>query len=185
MADYVTGTILAQIAEQDEASTSDVFDRLATASSRLFDRECEVPNDFFAAAISGDPGITAKTFHTNGGKYLQVWPYEAASITGVTVDGEIADTDSYIERDGYLIFDSAPDANIAVAVTARFGFPAIPIDIVQACIEQALFQWRRKDLAFTEMSGVATAALVAEFSPTFAAVTRRYRNIYSTHGAFA
>lgn len=187
MADYVASSVLKQAAIADESSTTDVFDRLATAVSRQFDREAEVVNDFFAAKVAGPTGVTAKTFRTNGTKYLQVSPYEAGSITDVSVDGVALDITGvdYEERDGFLVFEADYDDRTLVSVTARFGFDAIPVDIEQACIEQALFIWRRRDLAFAEMSGISTAALVAEFAPSFQATAKRYRDLYSFNNYFA
>lgn len=188
MADYVSSAVLQQIAEADESSTIDVFDRLATAVSRQFDRECEVANDFFVAAVSGNPGIATRTFITNGTRYLAVPPYESGSITEITIDGNavtLGDKDTYREINGYLLLTRDCSEFTEVSITARFGFAAIPADIVQACIEQALFMWRRKDLAFADMSGVSAAALAAEFTPTFEAVAKRYREIYSSRNYFA
>lgn len=188
MADYVNSSVLQQIAEGDESSSSDVYDRLASAVSRMFDRECEVSNDFFAAAVSGPSGVTMRAFASNGTEYVKIDPYEAGSITEVLANASplpLADSQYYTEREGYLVFRQPVPEFTTLAVTARFGFPVIPVDITQACIEQALFLFRRKDLAFADMSGVSAAALAAEFTPTFLAVTQRYREIYSSRNYFA
>jgi hypothetical protein len=185
MANYVDPDVLKASAEASEASDNQVWDTLAEAVSRLFDRECEVPDDFFAVAPA-EGAETIKTIRTNGTKYLEIGPYIADSITALTIDGDDRfDDDTYYEQDGYLIFESeVPTFALKAIVTARFGFSAIPGDIAQACIEQALFMWRKKDLAFTEMSGVSSAVITAEFSPTFAAVAKRYRGLYSQNSYF-
>src|SRR5690606_37876851 len=130
-------------------------------------------------------GVVERVFRANGTRFLQIDPYAAGSIVTVTYAG--ASVTDYAESGGYLVFpaDAAPDAEESVTVKARFGFASVPADIVQACIEQALFIFRRKDLAFADMSGVSSAALTAEYCPTFAATVRRYREIYSRNNYFA
>jgi hypothetical protein len=185
---YVTTEQLTASGIATEADADAVFDLLAEAVSRIFDRECEVPDGFFNAAAAS--GVTLKSYVANGTKYLQLFPYIPASITIIDVDGEdrfeaVTADREYREKDGYLIFDNEPCSGVAIDVTARYGFTAIPADIQQACIEQALAMWRRKDLTFAEISGVSAAAVNAEFSPTFIAVTNRYRGIYSQNSLFA
>ena len=174
------------MAGTEDADTQNVWQSLAESVSRLFDTVCEVEAGFFAAKGSG---VTLKRHWGNNTQYLRLFPYTANSITIINQDGTelykpvIADR-AYTERDGYLIFDFIIPVNVPVDVTALYGFTAIPADIQQACIEMALTMWRRKDLAFTDVSGVSAAVVNAEFSPTFLAVSKRYRELYSSNNYF-
>lgn len=187
MANYVTKETLQNAGIAPESDNDVVWTLLAEGVSRLFDRECEVGDGFFIPA-SGT--ASDRTYRSNGTRYLKLFPYVANSITEIDVDGTdyyealIADR-LYQEKDGYLIFDSEITKDTLVTINADWGFSAIPADIQLACIEQALFQWRRKDLSFADISGVPTAAVVAEFSPSFIATTKRYREIYSENSMFA
>lgn len=187
---YTTGAVLKTYTPGDDASSpDDIWNSLAESVSRIFDRECEVPDGFFGVA-PGAGSETVKNLRTNGTEFLNIGPYIPSSITAFTVDGvnRLNDT-TYFERDGFIVFDTGsqdniPETNLTAVVTARFGFSAIPVDIVQACIEQALFMWRRKDLSFTDLSGVSSAAIIASFSPTFLAVAKRYRGLYGQNSYF-
>lgn len=186
MGNYVEPQMLREAATADEASSTAIWETLAAAVSRLFDRQCEVPDDFFAVAPTA-PGLTTKTVRAKGTEFVRLFPYIAGSITAITIDGTavtLGDA-SYFEQDGYLIFASPVTANAIVSVTARYGFGWISAEIIQACIEQALYMWRKKDLAFTEISGVSNLIINREFTPTFDAVTKRYRDLYSQHTHFA
>ncbi len=169
----------------EEADLDEVWDHLAAAVSRMFDRECEVADDFFAVAAT--PAFL-RTFRGNNTKYLYIGPYVPNSITVIEQDGEaitLGDTDVYTEQKDYLVFSRRVLESSEVEVTARFGFAAIAPDVIQACIEQALFMWRRKDLAFAELSGVSAAAITSQFAPTFEATAQRYRDLYSENKFFA
>lgn len=182
---YVTADVLQANGIAPESDGSTTWDQLAESVSRSFDRECEVPDGFFNAAAVG---TSARTFLGGGTEFVKIYPYISGSIGAITIDGDVvplADTDHYNEVDDYLIFTYPITKNAAVSVSARWGFSAIPADIVQACIEQALFLWRKKDLAFAELAGVPTAAVVAQFSPTFQATVNRYRGLYSRNNYFA
>lgn len=183
---YIDKTILKEFAADDtDSSQQKVWDMLPEGVSRLFDRACEVPDGFFNKAGDAD---TVKTFRSNGTEYLALPPYLSETISAISVDTEdlvLGDDTVYFEKDGWLLFASAPAKNVVIQVIAIWGFAAVPADIVQACIEQALFMWRRKDMAFAELSGVPTAAVVAEYSPTFKAVSDKYRGLYSENSYFA
>lgn len=185
MADpYITAADLKANALASEASGDAAWDLLAESVSRLFDRECEVSDGFFLPA---ELTATEREFRGNNTELVAVGPYLAGTIESVDVDGTAVEIDSedYYERDGYLIFDFDITAVQLVSVTARWGFAAVPAEVKQACIEQALFMWRKKDLAFSELSGVPATVVTAEFSPTFAAVAARYRGIYSQNSYFS
>lgn len=185
---YITRTQLETFGIATNSDDDSVFDLLAESVSRLFDRECEVADGFFNEE---DGTETERIYRANGTRFLKLFPYIADSISIIDVDGTdyyealLADRE-YQEKDGYLIFDSEITKDTIITITAAWGFEyGVPADIQLACIEQALVQWRRKDLSFTDISGVPTAAVTAEFSPSFIAATKRYREIYSENGFFS
>lgn len=192
---YVTAAELKASVQESDASNTDAWEALALAVSRLFDRECEVPDGFFSPALE-EP--SERVFRGKGTEYIRLDPYISSSIDAISIDDEVItiDGDDYYENEGYLIFGQPPvspglPSSIVVAngsvvtVNARWGFAAVPAEIRQACIEQGLFMWRKKDLAFTELSGVSTAAVTAKFSPTFQTAVMRYRGLYSKNNFFA
>jgi hypothetical protein len=184
---YITVDVLKNAAIADEADNTIVWELLAESVSRLFDRECEVSDGFFSKA--GEE-VSLRSYRGNNTQYLKLFPYISDSITIISVDGDdyydvLVSQRRYRERDGYLIFNYPVSETAFIDVTAIYGFSDIAADIKQACIEQALQLWRKKDLAFTDLSGVSAAAINAEFSPTFTAVTKRYREIYSSNTFFS
>lgn len=187
MPNYITDEDIKKFVVAPEGDEPETWEFFAEAVSRLFDRECEVDDDFFVVAANV---ASTRTFRTSGTEYLKIGPYLANSITSIIVDGkqyyEAAEADRvYIEKDNYLVFDSAISRGLLTTVTAKWGFAAIPFEIKQACVEQALLMYRRKDASFSEMSGVSAAVANAEFSPSFLSVTRRYREAYSKNNYFA
>jgi hypothetical protein len=186
MSNYITDEDLKKFAVATEGDEPETWEFFAEAVSRLFDRECEVDSDFFIAASDT---ATVRTYRANGTKFLRLGPYLASSITSILVDGvqfytaTVADRE-YQEKDEYLVFNSEITENTIITVTAKWGFLAIPYEIKQACIEQALLMYRRKDSSFSEMSGVSAAVANAEFSPSFVSVTKRYRDRYSRNAYF-
>lgn len=187
MADlYITKNQLTNAAVADEADNAVVWDLLAESVSRMFDRECEVTDGYFAPA---GPTVSPLTYRTDGTKFLRVSPYIVGTITSLTVDGveyfgSSDTTYAYREKDGYIVFDYAPVLMLDVVVTARYGFGSVAADIQQACLEQANLLERKKDPAFAEISGVASVITMG-FSPTFVDVAKRYREIYSSRMYFA
>lgn len=135
---------------EDEALFSDVLLR----ASRMIDQACQLAPGYFAVAGTG---ATAKTLRGSGLSMLRLPAYVPGSITAVTLDDadETAITEPYVERDGYLVFlpNSWRVTTIwseyqAYKVTARWGFEAVPDEIVEATIELAVAIWRQKDGAF-------------------------------------
>ena len=184
---YVTDEQLKVFGVATESDDTSVWELLAEAVSRVFDRECNVADGFFNAAASG---VTLRSYRANGTRYLELFPYIASSITIIDVDGTdyydaVVANREYREKENFIIFDAEIPNETPIDVTARYGFAAIPVDVQLACIEQALAMWRRKDLSFAEISGVSAAAVNAEFSPSFVATTKRYRELYSGNTYFA
>src|SRR5688500_5244076 len=108
-------------------------------------------------------------------------------MTDVVYDGVdlVLGSDDFSEENSYLVFPYRVLETSEVVVTARFAFTDVPADVQQACIEQALMMWRRKDLAFAEIAGVSSAVIQAQFSPGFSATSARYRGLYSSNQFFA
>lgn len=188
MADYITKQQLQTATPGDDASsTDDQWTLIAGAVSRLFDRECEVEDGFFAV----EPAIATKTYRADGTRYLKLDPYVADSIDSISIAGtEFYQADQidrkYVEKGGYIVFGFDVAAGTLIDVHANFGFGStVPSDIQQACIEMGLAMWRRKDMSFADLSGVSGSVAAAEFTPTFVAVTKRYREIYSNRSYFA
>lgn len=184
---YVEAATLKTFAVANEADDNTVWDLLAESVSRLFDRECEVSDGFFNP--QGGGAAVARSFTGNGTRYVRIVPYLADSIATIDIGGvdyftAVVAERQYKEREGFLVFDFEILDGASIEITAKYGFAKIPAEVQQACIEQALMMWRRKDLTFAEISGVPTAAVVAEFSPTFLAVTKRYRELYSSNSYF-
>lgn len=187
MSSYVTDEQLKLFAVANEADDTAVWELLSEGVSRLFDRECEVADGFFDKTSNT---VSLRSYRGNGTRYLQLFPYIPASITIIDVDGTdyyeaVAANREYREKDGFLIFDADITIDTPIDVTAKYGFSAIPVDVQLACIEQGLSMWRRKDMSFAEISGVSAAAINAEFSPSFVATTKRYREIYTGNNYFA
>lgn len=180
MADYCTGSEITAQAEATQGTDPSVFAALATAVSRLFDREAYVADNFFDA--TDDTPAERSFVIAEKTKYLLIPPVIAASLTQILVD-DVANTD-YVLKDGFIVFDTPRVLDEVVKVTAKWGFAEIPADIKQACIEQAILMWRRKDLNFAEIAGVSSAVVTQELSPSFELAAKRYRDIYGSINYF-
>lgn len=159
MADYGTRALLLKYLPQ--VNDNDLLDQLLTRSSRMVDRVCQLPDDFFAPAGGS---ATAKVFVGTGIQQLSLMPFVAGSLaaTGaVTVENE-SGTVEYRLRDGRYLLRHTDDAlwqwgepddhdwqrrngrrkpvwpdGKRVTVTARWGWSATPDDIVNATLEIA------------------------------------------------
>lgn len=173
---YVAANTIKLFAEATEASPSDVWDILAASASLIFDQACGVTENFFAVAGAA---ATERTFQLNGSGYYFLPPY--IEVATITVDSAPLDADNYKIQNDFLI---APELTVkgfsveVFTVSAKWGFAAIPADVKQAVIEQALFMWRRRDLSFTELSGVSTEAVRQMLSPTCEFVAKKYKEKY-------
>jgi hypothetical protein len=167
---YVDKDTIKAFAEASDASTDAVWEILAASASLIFDRACDLAENFFAEA---DDEESDKTFTYQKAGYYFLPPY-VEEIT-VTADDEEVDPDDYQIKENFLIYDGTFEEMV---ISAKWGFAAIPADVQQAVIEQALFMWRRKDTAFTELSGVSTAIVQAQLSPTCEFVAKKYHEKY-------
>lgn len=182
---YATIDEIKAQAEASDASADAVWTALAKGTSRLFDRQTEVADDFFAVT---DDSAREETIYGDGTKYARLpLPIIPDSLVSVTIDAEAVDAEDYYQSGIYLVFTYEITKRAVIVVNAKWGFPGAEIaaDIKQAVIEQAIFMWRRKDLNFAEIAGVSSGVLLQEFSPSFEAITRKYRDKYGDIAYFA
>lgn len=164
MGQYATAVQFRQFAFQSSAGDDAKYDALLIRASRLFDRAVEVEDDHFAAAAQ-NPSV--RTFYGDGSTYLRLDPYVPGSLTTVTMPTgyEVPDRVE-LGRDGsfYLVRTFNEDGTlyndqrwilsrpgwfpgVPVTVTARWGYAAIPDDVVQAVLAKAIQLWRTNDPA--------------------------------------
>lgn len=210
MADYVTAEQVGYLAHEFEALASTGSDLLVTAASRIFDKECEVADDFFQEAAE-PAAYTNRNFIGNGTAYLQLDPFTALNPTDPILmnEGTIAVPDyddvnlpDYITRDGQLIvLDRTVRRNFSVdginryvgwpdgkqiRVSANWGFSVIPADVSLACAHIALHLWRTADPAFAVISNADGAASRPVTLPGIARdIIDKYRAKYSRKALFA
>lgn len=110
-------------------------------ASRLVETDLFVPVDYFAAATETS---STKKFYHNGTKYVRLKPY----VEFLTIQDS---DENYVDDDEYILnedFDPYTPSNYylkwgmrtcgrwwgysPITVTARWGFPCIPPDIVMA-----------------------------------------------------
>lgn len=183
---YVDHNLIRAFAVAEDASPEEVWELLADSASLVFDRACELGGNFFAVT-SGT--ATSKTFPINKTGYYTLPPYISATAPIITFDGTVLTV-----TEEYRIFEEDDKPSILFApslksdselpnpnsftISAKWGFLAIPPDVEQAVIEQAIFMWRRKDLNFAEVSGVSTEAVKQQLCPTCAFVAEKYKEKY-------
>lgn len=162
MGQYATAVQFRAFAFQSVAADDAKYDALLLRASRLFDRACETEDDHFAVAGAA----SARTFYGDGSTYLRLDPYVAGSLTTVTMptgyevpdrvelgrdgsfylvrtfneDGTLYTDRSILSRPGWLV-------GVPVTVTARWGYAAIPDDVVHVVIQKAIHLWRTNDPA--------------------------------------
>lgn len=175
---YIETSVLKEFAEAPESDTSSVWDMLADAASKIFDHAVGAGENFFSVA-SDTPSV--RTFYADGSRYLRIAPF-VGDLGAVTEGyGVIIPSDAYELRDGSLYFDIAHHDGFTFKVSARWGFAEIPADVQFAVIEQAIWLWRKKDLSFTEMSGINSNNISAALSPTLEFVANKYKAKYQNY----
>lgn len=118
---------------QEASPDPEVWTQLAGAASRFFDKLCEVPTDFFAAAGGT---FTARTFYGDGTAYLRLDPYTALNtVTPVVIvdaDNVSQEVPEYYERNGFLVIkgygDGIPTRDVSGNVPVFIG-TGNPIDL--------------------------------------------------------
>lgn len=103
-----------------------------------------------------DDATEARTLYGNGTTYLPLRPYVLGSVTAVSYDGTALVATAWREtarslllRDGTVWADGE-----AYAVTATWGYAAVPDDIVEACLEIAGRLWQGRSSGFSDVIGV-------------------------------
>lgn len=157
----------------DTDNIDDVYmEALGERASRIFDLEANFTPGYFAIPTVA----TDRIFYGNGSTYLTVDPYVAGSITAVSLSTGWT-TPTYDERDGFLAVRPIPGLfetesqgllgmpggywpnNVPVTVNARWGFAAVPQDVVDAVARQAVFMYRTSDVAKLLVSQEASSSL--------------------------
>jgi hypothetical protein len=153
-----------------------LIDSILLHASRVFDRVAEVPDDYFAETNGVAYG---KTFYGNASGILELDPH-VGEITDLTLpDGY--ELPAYIERNGNIYITRQPlspwpsdryynfyygwPENVAVTVTAIWGFEAVPDDVVEAVLELATAIYRGKDSAFAKVIQLETSNVINSALP--------------------
>lgn len=207
MSNYATVEQIKGLGIQTDAPATalTVWDDLAEAASRMFDRLCEVTDDFFAE----ESGLTEdKDFIGNGTAYLQLPPY--IDLDGVTINnGTVAAPDyttdnvpDYIEQNGALvILDKVrPIADYhaiynnryagwphgaQIRVSAVWGFEFPPKDVQIAVSKIALNQWRMSDPVNADNTNATSEPLIDGIPASVWATVEKYKEKYSQKWLFA
>jgi hypothetical protein len=177
--------------------------QLSEAASRLFDRMCEVPDDFFQVASDT---ATERTFLGNGANLIQVPPYLAGSLDSVLVAGDSTEIEASelgtVPRQ-MLVWPGSSGATIplfltdptnwpiypriganarggwpegsVVTVTAKWGYEAVPADVRRACIMLAFQMYRQSDSAVMAQVGDTKAS--NDFHVAIKETADRYRQM--------
>lgn len=210
MADYATTDEISAFAHEFAALGNTGQDLLATSASRLFDRLCEVDDDFFDAAAGT---FSDRDFIGDGTAYLRIGPHTALNITDpVLINMEPLDAVAdfvndnvppYLDRGDYLIvlantrymrpeaasyplrFEGWPHGR-QIRVSAKWGFAGIPEDVTLATAHIAIHLWRTADPAFATISNAEGAASRAVTVPQVAReIIDKYKAKYSDKAVFA
>jgi hypothetical protein len=147
--------------ELADTSRDALLDKALTAASRGIDRATGRRFWLDATPTARIYRLHARVVREDDGNVLLV--DDIGSITGITVESAPVSGGSYSTVTGY---ETTPDNALAdgypitgllrpnsiwgtsftrIRVTARFGWPAVPDDIAQACLIQASRLYKRKD----------------------------------------
>lgn len=203
MADYATVTQIKGLGIQTDApaTATTVWDDLATAASRMFDKLVEVQDDFFATA---NGTYQDRTFIGDGTAYLRLPPYVALADANPVMINEgtpeeedyIADNvPEYAEQDGMLVvltrtrgvwpyyggvarFTGWPVGK-QIEVSANWGFTATPKDVQIAVSKLALFHWRMSDPVNADNVNATAEPLIDGLPASVWPIVEKYRDKYS------
>ncbi len=168
--------LLFQAQDTDDGQLSALCDRV----SRVFDLACERSADYFAPASNT---ATVKQVRGTGDRVLRTGLFVPGSVASVEMPTgydapefyEGAGSDSIWIKRGVVPAPSGfvpgsevwPDEEL-VGVTARWGFPAVPGDVVQACLEIAVKTWRARDTAFGRILDIDSNKVITDDIPPLA-----------------
>lgn len=178
-----------------EAELEDLIEQ----ASRYFDLLCAVPEEYFepaaAMAVASD-----RTIYGDGTNYLKLPPYVPGSLnTTITVPTGYT-APSFVERDGYLILSTTDGvlppfarfynctwpgwwSGVAITVSAKWGYEAVPADVKMAVIELTINLARETDPENLKMVNLDGQPLREKVPPRVAEIARRRRTVAS--GVFA
>lgn len=186
------------------ATATTVWDDLATAASRMFDRYCEVEDDYFAEE---DGTTDDKFFIGDGTAYLKLPPYvDLDSVVinegTITVPDYLAtNVPEYIESNGSLIildrvkgiwphfggvkrYEGWPLGK-QIRVSAIWGWIEIPKDVQIAVSKIALATWRMSDPVNADNTEATAEPLVDGLPASVWAVIEKYREKHTQKFMFA
>lgn len=164
-------TFAYQFDEKDLKFLEDVLPR----ASRIFDKLCNVVPNYFQPA---DGEASVKVVYGSGSQLLAVPPYFGDDPTITLPDGYTVP--KFVARGGYLLTTDSngllqtgtrnvypvvwPQA-VPISITAKWGFEAVPADVVEAVAELVIAIWRSKDTAFLKAINLETMTVVQEAVP--------------------
>lgn len=150
-----------------------LFDKLGKRASRLFEIMCYVPVGYFHPG-TGEP--EARVFYGTGSVYLFLPPHYGTltlSMPTAYTAPEWVDVEGALRTkssDGVIFEPLASNrtfwpSGVAVTVTAKWGFEAIPEDVKEAVIELAVAMFRSKDQAFMKAVDLQNNVLITKVVP--------------------
>lgn len=146
----------------------------------------------------GSSAVTTRTVYGDGTDFLQPPRFVAGSVTAVTTTSGYTVPD-YVEQDGWLVVTRAGRlgnqyggatgllaparygegwaAGLPYTVAATYGYPTVPADIVECCLEIAIRIYKAKDAGFSDVVGVEGSGAVG-YSGALPALVRRILDRY-------
>lgn len=186
---YVETATIKQFAEAPDESSDEIWDILAASASLIFDGASGVAENFFAPA-GFNPADKFFKYEPSG--FYKLPPFIGDAVVKINETNDTIDAAKYTLSDNILFFNNylygvpfpfdTDYFNNFLKISARWGFAETPADVRQAVIEQALFMYRRKDAAFTEISGVSAAVVQQSLAPTCRLVADKYKALYLSVG---
>jgi hypothetical protein len=195
MADYCTIENVLLAGHQLSTDDHLVIPDLVSRCSRLFDRACRLPDNHFAEAATAasarkfwgdgtnnlriDPyvagsitTVTMPTGYTVPDYVEEVRPDNTGSYL-ICVYGDDESKFSGVEAEAIDLFSVAfwnasyigwPEG-IKVTVTARWGFSAVPVEVVEAVTEWVIATLRGKDQAYAKVVNLENGQIVTAAMP--------------------
>lgn len=209
MSDYATVAEIKSLGLQTRATDENVWTLLAAGASRDFDRLCEVPDDFFAAAAYDDeeppePIYADRVFIGDGTAYLKLDPFVtlnpdepividpdfAYAVPTYHVNGRMLIVLSKtqlqpIELSAYPGRFAGWKQGVKITVSAHWGFAAIPADVKLAVCKLAMHAWRLSDPVVAQDTGAVVEDLIDGLPQSVWPIVEKYRRIYTRAAAFA
>jgi hypothetical protein len=192
---YITTTQLEVFGQEIDALLPSGQTLIISAASRMFDKLCEVSDEFFEAAGAASD----LTLYGDGTAYLKLPPYLSSPAPTIEAEDYDIEDDDWILQGQYMVwlsktkrlsFDTTADRytgwhnQVPVVVTARWGFTATPDDVKFAVTQIALQMFRTADPAFTAISQSGEANSAPNVPTQALEIANKYKMIYSTKAVF-